>query len=142
MAALEALYSKINREMGKTIDRFDMIREGDRILVAVSGGKDSLLLLRMLLDFQKKAPVHFDLLAVNVDQGSPVTMLRRLSSSLRHGRFRIISSTRIPTISFLRKRLPVRLIAPSAVACEGASYTDLRVSETVTSSLSGITGRI
>lgn len=71
MAALEALYSKINREMGKTIDRFDMIREGNRILVAVSGGKDSLLLLRMLLDFQKKAPVHFDLLAVNVDQGQP-----------------------------------------------------------------------
>jgi tRNA 2-thiocytidine biosynthesis protein TtcA len=65
------LYTKINHEMGRAIDRFRMIEDGDRILVAVSGGKDSLLLLRMLLDFQKKAPVRFDLLAVHVDQGQP-----------------------------------------------------------------------
>ena len=71
MSEFDSLYTKINREMGKTIDRFDMIRDGDRILVAVSGGKDSLLLVRMLLDFQKKAPVRFELWAVNVDQGQP-----------------------------------------------------------------------
>lgn len=67
----EKLYSKINHEIGRTIDRYNMIQDGDRILVAISGGKDSLLLLRMLLDFQKKAPIHFDLWAVNVDQGQP-----------------------------------------------------------------------
>jgi tRNA 2-thiocytidine biosynthesis protein TtcA len=71
MNSRNSLYLKINREMGRAIDRFDMIHEGDRILVAVSGGKDSLLLLRMLLDFQKKAPVRFELLAVNIDQGQP-----------------------------------------------------------------------
>lgn len=68
---LEHLYTRINHEIGRMLMRFRMIEAGDRILVAVSGGKDSLLLLRMLLDFQKKSPVRFELLAVNVDQGQP-----------------------------------------------------------------------
>lgn len=71
MQTLDALYTKINREMGRSMARHGMIRDGDRILVAVSGGKDSLLLLRMLLDVQARAPVSFELKAVNVDQGQP-----------------------------------------------------------------------
>lgn len=65
------LYAKINKEIGKAIADFHMIEDGDRIMVVVSGGKDSLCMLHFLTHFQKKAPVHFDLLAVNLDQGQP-----------------------------------------------------------------------
>ena len=63
--------AKINRAVGKAIHDYELIREGDRILVAVSGGKDSLTMLHFLREFQRKAPVRFELLAVNVDQGQP-----------------------------------------------------------------------
>ncbi len=68
---IEHFHTRINREMGKALMDYRMIRNGDRILVAVSGGKDSLCLLHFLQEFQKKAPVNFELLAVNVDQGQP-----------------------------------------------------------------------
>lgn len=65
------LYSKINSEIGKAIAEFNMIEEGDKVMIAVSGGKDSLCLLHFMKDFQRKAPINFDLLAVNLDQGQP-----------------------------------------------------------------------
>ncbi len=65
------LYKKINSEIGKAIADFRMIEDGDKILVAVSGGKDSLCMLHFLKAFQKKAPINFDYVAVNLDQGQP-----------------------------------------------------------------------
>lgn len=70
-SGIKKLHSKINSEIGKAIADFKMIEEGDKVLIAVSGGKDSLCMLHFLKDFQKKAPIDFEILAVNLDQGQP-----------------------------------------------------------------------
>src|SRR3954469_25174711 len=65
------LRKKLAKALSRAIADFDMIQEGDRILCAVSGGKDSYALHELLLDLQKRAPIRFDVIAVNIDQGHP-----------------------------------------------------------------------
>ncbi|MCC7413410.1 MAG: tRNA 2-thiocytidine(32) synthetase TtcA [Gammaproteobacteria bacterium] len=62
---------RLRRETGRAIERFNMIGHGDRVMVCLSGGKDSYTLLDVLLSLRSKAPVEFDIVAVNLDQKQP-----------------------------------------------------------------------
>ena len=67
----DTLFRQIKRQTGKAIGEFGLIEAGDRIAVGVSGGKDSYTLLDILEALRKKAPINFQLVAVNVDSGFP-----------------------------------------------------------------------
>ncbi len=82
MTVLKGPEFYISKRVGRAIIDYRMIEEGDRIMVAVSGGKDSLTLLKVLADRQRFVPVKYSLVAVHVDMGYPRSIAARLSRYL------------------------------------------------------------
>jgi tRNA 2-thiocytidine biosynthesis protein TtcA len=106
----DRLFHKIKKQVGRAIGDFNLIEEGDRIAVAVSGGKDSYALLHILDSLRRRAPVRYELVAVNVHPGFPGYCTEPLETHLRqHGFacrmertdcYRIIENRRRPGSSY------------------------------------------
>ncbi len=86
MDSMKQVTKKLQKSVAEAIQQFTMVNEGDKIMVCLSGGKDSYTMLDMLLYFKKVAPISFDIIAVNLDQkqpGFPVEVLPNYLDNLK-----------------------------------------------------------
>ncbi len=78
-----AIERRLTRALARAVTDFGMLEDGDRVMVCVSGGKDSYTMLHLLRELSRRAPVRFELVVVNVDQGHPGYPADRLRSYMR-----------------------------------------------------------
>ncbi len=78
-----AVERRLTRGLARAVTDFDMIADGDRVMVCVSGGKDSYTMLHLLRELSRRAPIRFELVVVNVDQGHPGYPADRLRGYMR-----------------------------------------------------------
>jgi tRNA 2-thiocytidine biosynthesis protein TtcA len=99
------LRRKLAKALASAVTDFSMIADGDRILCAVSGGKDSYAMHALLVDLQKRAPVRFEVVAVNIDQGHPGYPAQTLVDYMAAGghAFRMIAED---TYSIVTDKIP------------------------------------
>ena len=102
---LNKLHKRLRRGVGQAIADFGMIEDGDKIMVCLSGGKDSYTLLDILLNLQQSAPINFSIIAVNLDQkqpGFPADVLPNYLSSIGVD-FKIVTED---TYSIVKDKIP------------------------------------
>jgi tRNA 2-thiocytidine biosynthesis protein TtcA len=100
-----SLGDRLARKFGRAVRDFDMIADGDRILCAVSGGKDSYAMHALLVDLARRAPIRFEVLAVNIDQGHPGYPGHVLEQYMRD-RGHVFRMVREDTYSIVTEKIP------------------------------------
>ncbi len=101
----DKLFKRLRRKVGHAIGDYGMIEEGDKILVALSGGKDSYALLDFLLSLKRSAPVRFDLLPVHIDGGFPNADESPLEEHLKRVGLPYIFE-KVPVYDLCKEKLP------------------------------------
>ncbi|MEM9691746.1 MAG: tRNA 2-thiocytidine(32) synthetase TtcA [Myxococcota bacterium] len=103
--ALHRLGRRLSRATSQAVRDFDMIEDGDRILCAVSGGKDSYVMHELLEEMRRRTPIRFELHALNVDQGHPGYPAERLHRYMEHGQY-AFTMVHEDTYSVVKEKVP------------------------------------
>src|SRR3954470_5677212 len=102
---MSILEKRLLRDAGRAISEFQLVEAGDRILVGISGGKDSFTLLQLLQELQRSAPIDFSLVACNLDQGHPGFPAAQLEAYLRGQGVEVVM-LREDTYSVVKRLVP------------------------------------